>query len=87
MAARRTIQAAEFKARCLEILDDLAARKVEQVTVTKRGKPVAVLRPPETEVQPLHGLLRGSVHVPPGVDLTAPALDESLNADAGRIHE
>jgi hypothetical protein len=38
-------------------------------------------------VQPLHGLLRGSVHVPPGVDLTAPALDESLNADAGRIHE
>jgi prevent-host-death family protein len=84
-----TISATEFKARCLEMFDRLAARKIDRVVVTKRGRPVAVLTPPDPEAgfAALHGFLRGSVRIPEGVDLTAPVLDEALNAEEGRIHE
>ena len=40
----RTMPAAEFKARCLEVLDRVA-RDGEAYVVTKRGKPVAKLVP------------------------------------------
>ncbi len=40
----RTVQAADFKARCLTILDEVA-RTGETVTITKRGRPVAQLVP------------------------------------------
>ena len=89
MPTERTISASEFKARCLDIFDQLAARKLDRVVITKRGRVVAVLVPPDldAEVAALHGFMRGSVIVPDGVDLTAPVLDEPLNADEGRIHE
>jgi hypothetical protein len=50
---------------------------------------VAVLTPPdaEAEIASLHVFMRGSVIVPAGVDLTAPALDEPMNADEGRVHD
>lgn len=44
----RSIGAAEFKAKCLAILDEVF-RTGEPVTILKRGKPVATLQPP------LHG--------------------------------
>jgi hypothetical protein len=50
---------------------------------------VAVLTPPDDPAaagESLHGFLRGSVITPPGFDVTAPSLDESLLADEGRIH-
>lgn len=83
------IGAAEFKARCLEILDRLSAREVSRVTITKRGRPVAVLLPPEDAqdaVRQVHGFLRGSVVIPRGTDLTAPTLDEPFDAAKGRLH-
>jgi hypothetical protein len=43
----------------------------------KRGKVVAVLVPPPAApagAEGLHGVLRGSVIIPPGLDLTAPGL-------------
>jgi prevent-host-death family protein len=85
----RTISATEFKARCLEILDQLAERRLTRVTVTKRGRVVAVLTPPAEEavaVRGLHGFLRDSVVVPEGLDLTAPVLDEPLLAERGEVH-
>jgi prevent-host-death family protein len=81
--------ATEFKAKCLEILDQLSAREIETLTITKRGKPVAVLSAPDTEadsLRRLHGSMRGSVIVPDGFDLTAPVLDEALDADNGILH-
>lgn len=89
MATGEIIGAAEFKARCLEILDRLSAREVSRVTITKRGRPVAVLVPPEDAqdaVRQIHGFLRGSVVIPPGTDLTAPTLDEPFDAAGGRLH-
>ena len=40
----RTIQASEFKARCLALMDDVA-RSGETLVVTKNGRPVVELRP------------------------------------------
>jgi antitoxin (DNA-binding transcriptional repressor) of toxin-antitoxin stability system len=89
MAAEQTITASEFKAKCLNLLDQLANRKLTRLCVTKRGRLVAVVTPPDEPGDPtgLHGFMRGSVVAPSGFDFTAPALDEHLSADQGRIHE
>lgn len=39
-----TIQASQFKARCLALMDEVA-RTGETILVTKNGKPIAELRP------------------------------------------
>lgn len=39
-----TIQASEFKAKCLALMDRVA-RTGETITITKNGKPIAELRP------------------------------------------
>lgn len=44
MATTKTMAAGVFKQGCLQVLDQVAARKVE-VVITKRGKPVAKLVP------------------------------------------
>ena len=46
--AARTIKASEFKAKCLKLMDEVAASG-EEIVITKRGRPVAKLTPfPET---------------------------------------
>ena len=54
-----SMPAGEFKAKCLQVLDDVAATR-EPVVITKFGKPVArvVPMPPERK---LRGALKGSV--------------------------
>lgn len=60
----RTINASDFKATCLALLDDVEAHG-DEIVVTKRGRPVARLVPLE---QP--STLEGSVVVTaPGDDL------------------
>ena len=89
MDVGETIGATEFKTRCLEILDRLSAREVSRVTITRRGRPVAVLVPPDDvqdAVRRIHGFLRGSVVIPAETDLTAPAIDQPFDAAAGRLH-
>jgi hypothetical protein len=81
-----TVSATEFKARCLSIFKDLEARRVSRVLVTRRGRPVAELTPPRTELPTLWGAHRGSVEVAAGVDLTAPVVDEAFDAAAGILH-
>ncbi len=73
--AKRTIAASEFKARCLELLDEVARTRVP-VIVTKRGKAVARLMPLESE---LSMSLEGSVRY--GGDIVAP-VDDEWDADA-----
>lgn len=41
----QTIQASEFKAKCLALMDEVA-RTGEGILITKNGKPVAELHPP-----------------------------------------
>ena len=61
----KMIGAAEFKAHCLRILDEVE-RTGEPVTITKRGKPVAEVKAvekPETEAAPLFGFMKGSIQI------------------------
>lgn len=55
------VAAAEFKARCLELMDRVCETGTEYV-ITKHGRPVARLVPVrELSKQPLFGALRGTV--------------------------
>jgi prevent-host-death family protein len=54
-----TIGAGDFKAKCLQLLDDVAAHR-EPLIITKHGKPVARLVPMPPGTQ-LFGALAGSV--------------------------
>lgn len=81
-----TISASAFKARCLEIFKALEARKLVRVTITRRGKPVAEVMPPALPRGTAWGCMQGTVRVAPGVDLTAPVLDEPLDAELGILH-
>jgi prevent-host-death family protein len=89
MTTNQTISASEFKAKCLSILDRLANHELDRVTITKRGKPVAVLLPPQPEPRAdadISGFMRGSVVIPEGFDLTEPVLDEPFDAELGILH-
>ena len=79
MPREQTITASAFRTRCFEILGQIESGKLDQVTVTKRGQVVAVIRPapvktPVEAVGSLHGCMRGTVVIPPDFDLEAPAL-------------
>lgn len=58
----KTVAAAEFKATCLRLIDEVN-EDGQPITITKRGKPVAVLTPVrETDnIRPLWGLMKGTV--------------------------
>jgi prevent-host-death family protein len=45
---KRVVNATEFKARCLAFLDDMEQRG-GTLTITRRGRPVAVLTPPKAK--------------------------------------
>ena len=58
----KRIGAAEFKAKCLRVIEKMN-RDHQPVTITKRGEPVAVLSPVETDGKPasIWGAMRGTV--------------------------
>jgi prevent-host-death family protein len=61
-----TIGAAEFKQKCLKLLDEVGP---EGITITKRGKPVARLVPARTSNADLIGIMKGRVRTDPDDDL------------------
>ena len=66
-----TINASDFKARCLAIPDRVQATG-ERIVILRRGRPVAELRPlPRVETGYPQSELRGTVTIP--ADLIAPA--------------
>ncbi|MDC9810792.1 MULTISPECIES: type II toxin-antitoxin system Phd/YefM family antitoxin [Rhizobium] len=58
----RVVGAAEFKAKCLNLIDQLG-KDDESIVITKRGRPVAVLSPaPDTRGRrSIIGAMKGSV--------------------------
>ena len=89
MIDAQTINASDFKAHCLDLLDRVASHALTRVTITKRGRVVGVLVPPDDDadaVRCLHGFMRGSVMVPAEVDLTAPVADALFGAGDGVLH-
>jgi prevent-host-death family protein len=58
-----TIQASEFKAKCLALMDEVA-RTGRTLVITKNGKPVAELRPHRPpRAKSLIGLHRGQTRI------------------------
>jgi len=74
----KSYKAAEFKAKCLKILDDVV-REQEAVYVTKRGKRVARILPPTDPSEDMSSGLEGSIVFEE--DLLAP-IDEDWRADS-----
>ncbi len=72
MAKSREIPAGEFKAKCLKLMDDVAATG-EELIITKRGKPVARLVPAKEERRSLLGCTKGSIKILG--DIIEPALN------------
>ena len=58
----KTIAASAFQAKCLRIINEMA-EDGEPVTITNRGRPVAVLSPvrPEQADRSIVGAMKGSV--------------------------
>jgi prevent-host-death family protein len=64
MDSSMDIPAGEFKAKCLQLMDKVA-RSREPIVITKRGKPVAKLVPPDDPEPraPLFGYMAGTGHI------------------------
>jgi prevent-host-death family protein len=58
----RTIKASEFKAKCLQLMDEVAETG-EPLVITKNGKPVAQLGPLAHERKSIWGLHKGQVEI------------------------
>jgi prevent-host-death family protein len=67
----KTIPAGAFKARCLAIMDEVAAKR-QAVIITKRGKPVAKLVPVEKEKDDIFGFFKGKIKI--NGDIVGPIL-------------
>lgn len=89
MAESRSISVSEFKATCLDILKQLDEHTLQRVVITRRGRPVAVLTPPQSPTEAvanLHGFMKGSVIMTDDVDLTAPVQQDRFDAEDGIPH-
>ncbi|CAN5593822.1 type II toxin-antitoxin system Phd/YefM family antitoxin [soil metagenome] len=73
--AAREVNASTFKAKCLGLLDEVAETGRE-ITVTKRGKPVARVLPAEEAPD-----LRGTITFNVSDDELVEALDEAWDVD------
>ncbi|MGH7099278.1 MAG: type II toxin-antitoxin system Phd/YefM family antitoxin [Stellaceae bacterium] len=78
----RRIAAAEFKANCLRLMDEVAERRT-QIVITKRGKPVARLVPVEEEPIDLFGYMAGTARI--CGDIISPIEDVDWTGDAENI--
>jgi prevent-host-death family protein len=58
----KTIKASEFKARCLQLMDEVA-KSGEPLLITKNGKPVSQLVPYRPKPSTLFGAMKGTVTI------------------------
>jgi len=58
----KTIKASEFKARCLALMDEVAASH-EPVVITKHGKPVAQLAPVSRKPGSIFGFMKDEIEI------------------------
>jgi prevent-host-death family protein len=58
----KTIAAGEFKARCLQVMEDVRTKRTP-VLITKRGKPLAKLVPPDDKPPEIFGCLASKIEI------------------------
>ena len=64
------VPATKFKAKCLELIQEVHDRKRNHVVITKRGKPFAKLVPIDEDRTPFYGCMKGLAKI--NGDLTEP---------------
>ena len=84
-----TIGVTAFKARCLELIDDVASGRLDRVVLTRRGQVVAEIKAPvqvatagETVPDPW-GHMKGQIWIDPTWDPTQPFDDVEWDAEKG----
>jgi prevent-host-death family protein len=78
----RHVAAADFKANCLRLMDEVAHQR-RPIIITKRGKPVAKLVPLEEEPKDLFGYMAGTAKI--CGDIIGPIEDLEWTGDAENI--
>ncbi len=76
------IAAAEFKANCLRLMDEVAQQR-QPIIITKRGKPVAKLVPVDEGGIDLFGRMAGSIKI--CGDINSPIEDAGWTGDEENI--
>ena len=76
----KTITASEFKAKCLQLMDEVAATG-EEIVITKHGRPVSRLLPYREKPKSLFGIDRGKIVILG--DIMEP-VDVGWEAESGR---
>jgi len=61
-AQKQTVGVADFKTRCLELLDGVGTRG-DEIIITKRGKPIAHIGPIRPEMPELKGMYAGQMKI------------------------
>jgi prevent-host-death family protein len=78
----RTIPAGEFKAKCLQLMDEVQSSGLH-IIVTKRGRPVVEIAPPaKKEEKPFRSILGRSRGAKILGDIIGPS-DDEWNAEKG----
>jgi len=67
----KTMGAAQFKARCLQVMDDVQ-RTRESVVITKKGRAVAKLVPAKSQPTEIFGCMQAEVEIVG--DIVSPAI-------------
>lgn len=71
-ASELTITVSGFKANCLELIRKIERGEIKQITLTRRGKPVAELAPKRAVKRKtfadIYGCMRGSIQFAPDYD-------------------
>jgi prevent-host-death family protein len=77
----KTMPAGEFKARCLRVMEEVKKYRVP-VVITKKGRPVAKLVPPDTAAPDVFGCMAGTAKIVG--DIEAPIVAAGAWAAVGR---
>ena len=73
----KEMAAGVFKAKCLQVMDEVQARRIE-IVITKRGKPVAKLVPASAAPRNVFGCMRGTAEI--RGDITQPIDSDAWEA-------
>ena len=77
----KTMPAGEFKARCLRVMEEVKKYRTP-VVITKKGRPVAKLVPPDAPATDVFGCMAGSARIVG--DIEAPVVAAGAWSAAGR---
>jgi prevent-host-death family protein len=82
VAEPNQVTAAEFKAKCLRLMDEVAKHRTA-VVITKRGKPIARLVPIENDPIDPFGCMAGTVKI--FGDIISPIDEDDWTGDEDNI--